>query len=165
MQVSERGEFTEIFARLCQVFDKVVTPELADAYWTACAYMNVRSFRIACERAIEQDERMPRPSQLWRHYRSAKSGGDGRTASITSNVDAPKTTDPALTFRNRAFLNYAMREGPFKAEELPKMQAEGERIVRNFEIIAKEETVTGEEIRAALYREWGRIRGQSGERA
>lgn len=157
MQISERGEFSEIFTRLCNVFDKPVSPELADAYWKACEYMNVRSFRIACERAIEHDERMPRPSQLWRHYRTAKAAAHGDKPHLTSNVDAPKTTDPALTFRNRAFLNYAMREGPFKPEHLPKMLVEGERVCRNYQLIAQEETVTGEEIRAALYREWGRI--------
>lgn len=159
MQTSDRADFSKALDRLCQVFDKRITDELFESYWTALQKMKLPGWIRTVDHAIETCERMPKPKQLWSLYHELKVRAVQQRAGAEKRQQAgiEHKVDEWTAGGNLALVTWLMRNGPLSEAQLERVVAEKDRIAEQHRFLASEERVPPAEFLSVLHRAWDRV--------
>ena len=149
MQLADRAQFDSQLGTLCAGFNVPVTDLRSEAYWRGLAKMQLGQFARVVEHALGPDgpERIPTAPQCWTIARQLRA----QRPRATEPAATQPTVTPLVAFGNRCLLRYLREARGVDDSTLARLVAEKGRIAANFAMIASEETVTAEEVRAAMF--------------
>lgn len=149
MQLADRAQFDSQLGALCAGFNVPVTELRSEAYWRGLERMHLSQFARVVSHALGEDgpERIPTAPQCWTIARQLRA----QRPRATEPAATQPTVTPLVAFGNRCLLRYLREARGVDDSTLARLVAEKGRIAANFAMIASEETVTAEEVRAAMF--------------
>ena len=122
MLATERTEFRAVMERLGRVFDRAVTEDLLNDYWTACKDIPLGVLRARAEGHLRTAKFFPKPREL-------RENPDGERRVVDTRSPDTGVDDWTATL-NRMLLAVLMACHGVPDEDLPSLVAEKNRIAK-----------------------------------